>query len=100
MSRARRRREAFDLVAFAFGGIANCCERHRLARAGATFKRRDLVSARKNLVDCGALALIEVVEVPGSGFSSTLSQLRVVALAGTHAVNRFLLELHHCWRRE
>jgi hypothetical protein len=37
--RPRRRREAFDLVAFAFGGIADRRESRRLARAGATFER-------------------------------------------------------------
>jgi len=37
----------------------------------------------------------------GDGFSRSLShELRVVALARPHAVNRFLLELHHGWRRE
>src|SRR5437773_9495919 len=96
--RARRRREAFDLVAFAFGGIANRCQRCRLARAGGAFERRDLVAAGENLVDRGALALIEVGVVSGDSFSRTLGyELGVVALARTHAVNRFLLELHHGW---
>src|SRR3954469_21281055 len=87
--RARGRREAFDLVAFAFGGIANRCQRRCLARAGGTFERRDLVSTGENVIDRGALTLIEVVVVAGDGFSCPLThELRVVTLAGPHGVNR------------
>src|SRR5262245_26399706 len=99
--RARRRREPFDLVALAFGGIANRGKGRRLARAGRAFERRDLVAGGENLIDRAALALIEVAVVAGDAFSCSLShELRMLALAGSHAVNRVLLELHHGWRRE
>src|SRR4030095_5328095 len=99
--RARDRREAFDLVAFAFGGIANRRERRRLTCASGAFERRSLVAAGENLIDRGALALIEVCVVAGDGVSRTLThELPVVALAGPHPVNRFLLELHYCRRGE
>ena len=52
----RRRRETFDLVALAYGGIAN--GRERRPRAGGAFERRHLVAAGKNLIDRSPLALI------------------------------------------
>jgi hypothetical protein len=58
--RPRCLREAFDLIAFACGGIANRCERTRLPCAGGALERRNLVAAGENLIEGGALALIEV----------------------------------------
>src|SRR3954449_280545 len=90
--RPRRRREASDLVAFTFGGIANRCERCRLPCAGGAFECRHLVAASENLINRGALALIEVPVLVGDGFSSPLShERRMLALAGPHGINRFLL---------
>lgn len=99
--RPRRRCKPFDVVALAFGGIANRCECRRLPCAGGAFERCHLVAAGENLIDRGALALIEVAVVPGDGVSCPLRhELRMLPLAGPHAVNRFLFELHHGWRRE
>ena len=47
VSRPRRRREPFDVIALTFGGVANRGERRRLAGAGDAFERHDLIATRR-----------------------------------------------------
>src|SRR5437762_6784734 len=61
------------------------------APAATLFPYTTLFRSGENLIDRDALALIEVGVIADDGFSRTLShEFRVVALAGPHAVNRFL----------
>src|SRR5690348_6099213 len=97
----RSRRESFDLVALAFGGIADRYKRRCLSCAGGAFEGRHLVAAGENVIHRGTLALIEVAVIVRDGFSRPLTnELRMLALAGPHPFNRFSLELHHCRCRE
>src|SRR5882762_2314722 len=65
---AGRRREPFNLVAFALRRLADRRERGRLPGTGHTFQCYDLISAAQNLIDGGALALAQmwrvVLDVP------------------------------------
>ena len=98
MSRSRRRRKAFDLVALAFGGVANRGERRRLAGARGAFERHDLIPVAQNLPDGFALALVQVVVVASDRVARALGhQLRVCTLARAHPFDRLAFEVQHRW---
>src|SRR5438094_5719208 len=95
------RREALNLVALAFGRVANRRERRRLPGAGGAFERHDLIPTRQNLPDGRALALSQVLIVARDRLAGTVGhQLRILPLAGTHLLDRLSFEFDHRWRRQ
>src|SRR5262249_50472918 len=83
------------------GGIANRGERRCLAGAGGAFECHDLIAVRQNLLNGLALTVVQVAVVVRDGVACALAyELRVLALTGTHLIDRFSLEVHHRWRCE
>ena len=61
------RGEALNLIALAFRGAADGCERGRLARAGEALDSLNAVRRAENIFDHGLLCLVEMRVLVGKG---------------------------------